>query len=260
MKRELLAIAGFLLSSPALAWERPTFGWRLGVTSDSIAIGYSLNARKPAPFGEVSLFTETWYAGLYYSDVQFGQNSNGSSLANTQLASYAGWTPKLGDVSFDLSTSYFSYPGARDGGPKLGEFAELDFIEFRGSAAIEPIKGLTTTAVAFYYPNYGFGQGEIWRFEGIVAYKLRDIWRIKPTIGGTIGTVMGKPDDVEHPFELANGASHYEYWNVGLQLDIDKLRIEIQYWNTNISNRDNWCTSDVFQCDGAFNITTSVNF
>jgi uncharacterized protein (TIGR02001 family) len=84
------------------------YSWNLGVTSDYIFRGISQNRRNPAVQGGVDMTYGIFYAGIWGSDVNFGQNPDGTSVANVEVDYYAGIKPVLGPVTFDLGVIHYT--------------------------------------------------------------------------------------------------------------------------------------------------------
>ena len=87
--------------------------------------GLTNSAEKPAVQPEFDLtYKEIFYAGIWASNVDFGNGPNGQDLASIEIDYYAGITPNGGQIgNFDIAAYYVAYPGAFDPG---GEF---DYVE-----------------------------------------------------------------------------------------------------------------------------------
>ena len=251
------------------------YSWNLGVTSDYIFRGISQNNRQPAPQGGVDITYGIFYAGIWGSDVNFGRNPDGSPLgsgapgspvANVEIDYYAGIKPVVGPVTFDLGVIYYSYLGGQDKGPRFRQFREQDYTEIKVGASATLIPKLTTGITAFFSPQYTGGQGFTTTVEGNVAYELPTFLRMTPTLSATLGSVFGDASDVQNRFVFANGKDSYLYWNAGVTFGIEKLSIDLRYWDTNIANNNavlgttNFCTSALFGCDSRFVATAKVTF
>ena len=66
-----------------------------------------------------------------------------------------------------------------------------------------------------------------------------------------------------------NGKDNYQYWNAGVTFTVDKISLDLRYWDTNVkvtmlvpastalaSNK--FCTAKTFQCDENFVATVEV--
>lgn len=247
-------------AKPADAGRTFAYSWNLGATSDYIFRGISQNSRSPAAQGGVDMTYGIFYAGVWGSDVNFGRNNDGTPVANVEVDVYAGIKPVLGPVTFDLGVISYNYVGGKDKGPRRNQVREQDYAELKAGASATFIPKLTTGVTLFYSPHYQQGQGSVTTVEGAVAYELPAVMKIVPTLGGTIGGQFGDAGGVKNPYVFANGKDSYMYWNAGLTLAIDKLSVDFRYWDTDISNRGNFCSQDLFGCDGRFMATAKVTF
>jgi uncharacterized protein (TIGR02001 family) len=253
--------AGSVKDAPkADAGRTFAYSWNLGVTSDYIFRGISQNARDPAAQGGVDITYGIFYAGVWGSDVNFGRNTDQTSIANVEVDVYAGIKPVLGPVTFDLGVISYNYLGGRDKGPLRNQRREQDYAELKAGASATFIPKLTTGVTVFYSPLYQEGQGAVTTVEGSIAYELPAFMKMVPTIGGTVGGQFGDAGSVKNPYVFANGKDSYMYWNAGLALAIDKLTLDFRYWDTDISNRGNFCSQDVAGCDGRFVASAKVTF
>ncbi len=259
--------AGSVKDAP-LADAGRTFGysWNVGLATEYVFRGIGQNSRNPAAFGGVDVTYGILYAGAWASDVNYGRNTDGpggafgTAVANVELDVYAGIKPVLGPVTFDLGFVSYNYLGGHDKGPRRNQVREQDYVELKAGASASLVPKLTTGVTLFYTPNYQQGQGSVFTVEGTAAYELPVFLRMTPTISGTIGGQFGDAGNVKNPYVFANGSDSYAYWNAGLTLGIDKLSVDFRYWDTDISNRGNFCTQELFACDSRFIATVKVAF
>lgn len=262
-------------AKPADAGRQLGFSWNIGVTSDYVFRGISQNREKPAFQGGADVTYGIFYAGVWGSDVNFGQNADGlpvgsgnpgSAVANVEIDVYAGIKPVWGPITFDLGIITYNYLGGKDGGPRRNQFREQDFQELKLGASASFVPKLTTGVTMFYSPQMQSGQGDVYTFEGTAAYELPTMARIVPTLSGTIGHQIGDARDAQNPFVFANGKDSYTYWNAGLTLGLDKLSVDFRYWDTNIPNLPltaagtGFCSAALFGCDSRFVGTAKVTF
>lgn len=238
---------GSLKDEPAPVHGDRKFEWsvNIGATSDYVFRGISQSAGDPAVQGGLDATYGWFYAGVWASTTDFGKIA-GNDIAWAEVDLYAGIKPKFGPVTLDFGVIYYAYPAAKDGG------AELDYVELKAGASINPVKNLTVAATGFWSPEYTARQGEVWTFEGSVAYELPKFHIFTPTIGGLIGYQKG---DIGDGYITAGASDDYTYWNAGLALAIDKLTLDFRYWDTNISGI---CNGATFQCDERFVFTAKV--
>ena len=252
------------------------YSWNFGATTDYIFRGVSQNARGATPQGGVDVTYGIAYAGIWGSGIDFGQNpiARYGSVAGTEIDLYAGIKPVWGPVTFDLGAIYYVYPNANDHGFRVGQAAQLDYIEGKIGASMSPITNLTTGVTLFVSPEYTARQGVTEVIEGTVAYELPKFGMMVPTLGGTLGGVFGDAKSSNHTFTTANGRDQYLYWNGGITFGLDKLSIDFRYWDTDIRDRApggpagfchgngaaNGTSGGVFQCDSRYVATVKVTF
>ena len=230
-------------------------------------MAFRKNRENPALQGGLDLSYGIAYFGLFASNVDFGRNtdaatfSGSSKIASAELDIYAGIKPVVGPATFDLGVIYYTYPGANDDGVRRGQTPEQDYLEFKGgvSGAFFPsLPKLTLGGTVYYSNNYQAGQKDVTTVEGTAAYELPAIGKITPTISGLIGaqygdagrTTVGSP--VTGFFTLGNGSDDLTYWNVGVTLAVEKFSFDFRYWDTDISNANNFCSGRFNQCDERF--------
>lgn len=269
------------ITSAARADDPFTYSFNVGVTTDYIFRGVSQKAGDPALQGGIDLSYAamkdvTAYFGIWGSGVDFGRYADGTNIAGAELDVYGGIKPVFGPATFDLGVIWYTYPGAKDGGPALGQVAQQNYVEFKAgvSGAFVPgLDKLTTGATVFYSPAYQGNQGEVVTVEGTAAYELPKVWVFTPSLSGTIGAQFGSDGKAwfagtkEKGFQLANGEDSLTYWNVGLTLGLEKLSFDFRYWGNSIKN-DNlagggvngWCTGPVLQCDDRFVFTAKFTY
>ncbi|NOU07242.1 MAG: hypothetical protein HOO99_13790 [Hyphomicrobiaceae bacterium] len=248
----MVVAGGLIAGGAAQAQEKRelAYSFNLGITSDYIFRGVSQTARHPTGQAGLDLTYGTFYAGLWASGLDFGQNFAGRNIANAELDLYMGFKPVVGPITFDLGAIYYTYPGAKDN--SLLSFAdkELNYLELKAGASGSPWKNGTVGATVYFSPDYTNSTGKTWTLEGTVAHELPKFGAVTPTVSALIG--YQKSDDARYKTFIANGSSDYVYWNAGLTLGLEKFSLDLRYWDTNISNVGAFCTGQTFQCDGRF--------
>ena len=259
-------------AAPADEGRKLTWSWNIAATTDYIFRGISQNAGKPIPQGGVDIGYGIFYAGVWGSGVNFGDNPqpDGRAVAGTEIDFHAGIKPAWGPVTFDLGVIDYWYPAQNAQGPKFSRFRDNNYVEGKLGASMQPIANLTTGITVFLSPQYTGGQGFTQTVEGRIAYELPKIHQIVPTVGGTLGGVFGDAGNVKDPFVSANGKDSYLYWNAGLTLGLDRLSIDFRYWDTNISDSGRYSSSrfcqgnagsgDILFCDSRYVATAKVTF
>ena len=258
-------LGGSIKDAPApVAEERKfAFSWNIAGTSDYIFRGFSQSARDPAWQVGADISYGILYAGVWSSRIDFGDDTPGKNVATAEVDLYAGIKPVWGPATFDFGVIYYAYPNAKDGTGHL--FQELDYVELKGGVSgsfIPALDKLTMGYTAFYTWVGTNKTGAILTNEFMAAYELPKMWVFTPTLGGTLGYVIGF-DDAFKTVGVANGKGDYLYWNVGLALAVDKLTLDFRYWDTNINDNGlftNYCHGATFQCSGTFVFTAKLTF
>ena len=146
---------------------------------------------------------------------------------------------------------YYSYPGANDGGAARFQIKGQDYVELKAGvsgAFITSLPKLTLGGTVYYTNEYQGGQNEVVTVEGSAAYEFPAIGPVTPTISALIGAQYG---DAKDGFTLGNGSDDLTYWNAGITLAVEKFSFDFRYWNTDISNANNFCNGRVLQCGKA---------
>ena len=265
----LVSAAGVsTLSAVAISADEPAkfaYSFNIGATSDYVFRGVSQKKEDPAIQGGIDLTYGIAYFGLFASGVDFGNNFNAAGLrsskqVSTELDIYGGIKPVLGPATFDLGVIYYAYPGANDRGAARFEIENQDYVEFKAGvsgAFIPALPKLTLGGVMFYSPEYQGKQGEVWTFEANAAYELPAVGPVTPTISALLGAQYGDSSGIigtipVGKFNLGNGSDDLLYWNVGVTLAVEKFSFDFRYWNTDISNTNNFCNGQFLQCDERF--------
>ncbi|MDZ4843770.1 MAG: TorF family putative porin [Hyphomicrobium aestuarii] len=253
-------------STAALANEPPKFAWsfNIGGTNDYVFRGVAQRGEDPTVFGGVDFTYGMFYAGAWAANVDFGNAAlggvpgAGGNVATIEVDVYGGIKPTLGPVTFELGVIGYIYPGARD---TLGVdgVREQDYAEIKGGAsvAVPMLPALTVGGAVFYSPEYQGGQNEVITTEATAAYTFATIGKFTPSISGLLGAQYGDAND---GFILANGQDDLLYWNVGLTLAVEKFSFDFRYHDTDISNANNFCTGQIFQCDERFVFTGKFTY
>lgn len=230
-----LALAGSIAATPAVAgdWfkreeagsikDAPMdsgrkFEWSVngGLMTDYVFRGLSQNDEDPSFFIGADITYGIFYAGIWSAMV----DENFTGGANAEIDYYAGITPKLGPVTFDLGVIAYHYPSS-DAGSSDG----VDYVELKLGASTE-IDKLSLGVTYYYSPEYTFATGETHVVEGTAGYSLPKVWVFDPTIDGTIGHLTSA--------DRGSGQVDYTYWNAGISLAVENLTFDFRYWDTDV--------------------------
>jgi uncharacterized protein (TIGR02001 family) len=189
-------------------------------TTDYVFRGISQTSNNPAVQPEFDLTYGMFYAGIWGSNVNFGDN--------LEIDYYAGITPKWNNITFNIGGIAYTYPSTHN--------PELDYFELKTGASWTG--GQWSLGVTNYWSPDNFNTfGDSDAIEGSVAYafkgKLFNFF--SPSVSGLVG--FQSYEDI---------ASDYTYWNAGLTLGfMEHWSADVRYWDTDYSDTDCFVNSGV---------------
>ncbi len=258
----LMICATLAGNASAQTADETKFSFNLGITSDYIFRGFSQTARHPTGQAGADISRGIFYAGLWASGLDFGQDA-GSIIAKAEVDIYAGVKPVWQGITFDIGGIYYAYPGAKDKAAVIT--GELDYFELKLGASRELWKGGTWTSTLYWSPDYTNSTGKVWTSESGFAQELPALHGITPTISALYGYQKGS--DGRFLTVVGNGDNKYSYWNAGLTLGWEKFSLDLRYWDTNIKSNnaaagfaDNFCGGATAQCDSRFVATFKFTY
>lgn len=226
----------------------PTFSVNATFASDYRYRGFTQTQEKATLQGGFDAAWPNFYAGLWASGVDFGEQFTGSGYRDAEgveVVSYAGLRRKnfMFGYDVDLRTSYYAYPGMIGVyNTGSGTLKDLDYVEFMAAAGKEWMPGLRLDSRIFYSPDYQGGTGQNWVFESSVARKLPTVWSIAPTFSATLGSSYG---------EKSEGGLDYYYWNAGFSFVFaDYFEFDLRYYDTFDVSQQDLGSSCSRLCDG----------
>lgn len=200
------AVAGF--ASAASAEDREfSYSFNIGGYSDYIFRGLSLSGEKPVVQGGVDIGWGSLYAGVWASDL--GEYASGG-----EVDIYAGYKPVWQNITFDFGVVQYLYTDNN---------SYATYTELKAGASTELAKSLTGGVIVWYQLDNGNAIPDGLAVEGTLAYALPAVGPVSPTVSALLGhqSFDGLYDD-------------YWYWNAGLTLGIEKLAIDLRYWDTDV--------------------------
>lgn len=235
----LAADLGSIKDEPVEEGKKFTYSFTIGAYSDYVFRGISQTAEDPTVQASIDVGYGIFYAGIWASGLDFndGAPTNGfGNDAELEIDIYGGIKPVVGPVTFDFGVLGYLYPGADD---PLGE---LDYVELKGGASFSPFTNASVGSYVYWSPAFTGETGDAVAVEGVASYTFSQVGPFTPTLGGLIGyqRVDGDVNVVDFDANQAGIQDEYVYWNVGLALAVEKLTIDLRYWDTDttVSNTD----------------------
>lgn len=205
------AIAAALLTTGASAASAQDVdvAFNVAVTSDYVFRGVSQTDEDPALSGGVDLTVDSFYAGAWASNVDFGDDTD------AEVDVYGGYRTEVGGYALDFGVVGYLYVNAPGG-------ADYDYVEFKAAAsrAIGPFTG----GVALYVsPDFFGADDEAIYLELNGAYATPAGW----TVSGAVGQ------------QWLDVTDDYVTWNLGAAYALtDNLSFDIRYHDTDIDGVD----------------------
>ena len=200
-------LAAFAVAAPrAMAAEAsgPSLDFNLGANTDYVFRGVSQTDNDPSVFGGADASLGMAYAGVWVSNVDFG---NGTDI---EFDLYAGIKPTLGPVSLDIGVLYYGYTDQPAG-------SHEDYWEGKVTASIPA--GPATLGAALYYSPEFFGKtGDASYYEVNAAVPIGET---KFTVSGALG------------YQQVKGPLDYTSWNLGVGYSLnDHVGLDVRYFDT----------------------------
>lgn len=220
--------------------RRCEFSMNVAGTNDYVFRGISQSDNDPAFQGGADMGCGLFYAGVWGSTVDFGENDFNQSIAPYEVDLYAGIKPTWRDLTFDFGVIYYAYPNAHDAG---GEF---NYVELKGGVG-GSWNNFSLGGTLFWSPDYFGETGDTLTLEGTVGYEFRKVGFFTPSVSALIGTTQYLDND--------SAGLDYVYWNAGFTLGVEQLSFDFRYWDTDLSASDCGFTN---LCDSRFVFTAKV--
>ena len=210
LKLALAAAVGSLaLAGAAHAADGgPSIAFNIGANTDYVFRGFSQTDEDPSVFGGADVSMGIGYAGVWVSNVDFGNGTD------AEFDLYAGIKPTAGPVSFDIAVIYYGYIDAPSGSHEA---------YWEGKVAASVPAGPATLGAAVYYSPEFFGKtGDAFYYEVNAAVPVPNT---KFTVSGALGR------------QEIDKAADYTTWNAGVGFALnDHIGFDVRYSDTNLSN------------------------
>jgi uncharacterized protein (TIGR02001 family) len=241
------AAAGLGAVSVASAADAPTvaIAYNIGVSNEYIFRGISNSAGKPQFFGGADLSYGQFYAGVWTSNVEFGDAGLGGTATDQEVDLYGGFKPVVGPVTFDFGLIYYGY---------INDYKDYaDYWE--GKAAGSMAVGPGTVGLALYYspefPLYPDGGGKAVYGEINGSFPVG-----KASVSGALGY-----QDLDKNKAGGGVLNGYTTWNIGVTYPLtSKVSVDGRYWDTDSKAHDFYGTKQhaPFNAGSSFVATLKV--
>jgi uncharacterized protein (TIGR02001 family) len=250
---------GSLKDSPKPEPERCKLSANIALATEYVFRGFSQTSEGPAVQGGFDATCGIFYAGVWASNLDWGGNGAGDSVANIEMDWYAGIKPVTGRITWDLGVIYYTYPNAFDPG------AEANYVELKIGASTEIWKDGTLGVTVFYSPDYQYETGNVWTVETSFSQALPKFTALRrewsPSFSALLGWQTATSDEARYRTLVTGDDDSYLYWNVGLTLGfLEKWSIDLRYWDTNVDRPVVGCSASLFACDERFVATLKFTY
>lgn len=199
----LAATAALAVTSVAQAADGPSLAANVGVASDYVFRGVSQTNGDPEVFGGLDLSVGQAYAGVWLSNVDFG---DGTRIEND---TYVGVKPEVAGFNLDLGVVYYNYLEAPTD-------AKYGYGEIK-AAASRAIGKATVGAAVYYSPNFFGADKKATYAELNGGYTVND----KVSLSGAVG------------HQALDVSKDYNTWNLGGTVAVlPHLSLDVRYWDT----------------------------
>lgn len=200
----LAATATVAMGGAALAQdEGPSVSFNVGASSDYVFRGVSQTDENPQIYGGADLTSGIFYAGVWASNVDFGDSTD------AEVDAYVGITPTAGPVALDFAAIYYGYVNAPGG-------SDYGYWEFKAAGSV-PAGPAELGAALYYSPEFFGGTGEALYYEVNGSFPIGE----KVSVSGALG------------HQELDGPGDYNTWNLGVGFAVnDKIGLDLRYHDT----------------------------
>jgi len=211
LKLALLGAMGSLaLGGAAQAQDPPAIdlSFNIGAATEYVFRGVSQSDEDPSVFGGVDATFGIGYAGVWASNVDFGDSTD------FEFDLYAGVKPVVGPFTLDLGVIYYGYADQPSG-------ADYDYWEGKVAASV-PAGPATLGAAVYWSPDFFGGIGDAWYYEVNAAMTI-------PETRFSVSGALGRQE--------IKGAGDYTTWNLGVGFALtDHVGFDVRYYDTDEHN------------------------
>ena len=198
-------LAALAAPAPASAQEGPEFSFNIGAVSDYVFRGASQTNEDAAVQGGVDMTAGSFYAGVWASNVDFGDDTS------AEFDVYGGFRTEAGGFAVDVGAVYYGYVDAPS-------FADYDYVEFK-LAASRAIGPASVGAALYYSPDFFGADDQALYYEVNAGFSPVN----KLTVSGAVGQ------------QQLDVSDDYVTWNIGAAYALtDNIAVDVRYHDTDV--------------------------
>jgi len=181
-----------------------SFAFNVGANTEYVFRGISQTDEDPSVFGGVDATFGIGYAGIWVSNVDFGNGTD------AEFDIYAGFKPTAGPITFDIGVIYYGYIDQPSG-------SNEDYWEGKLAASV-PVGPGSLGAAVYYSPEFFGKTGDAVYYEVNGSVTIPDT---KVSLSGALG---------RQEVDIGPG---YTTWNAGIGYALnDHVAFDVRYWDT----------------------------
>ena len=223
-----------LFSISAFAEHSNPLSANFALSSDYMYRGQSQTGNLPAISGGLDYEMGPWYAGVWASNVDFGNN------VTQEVDLYTGYTVDMGKVSYDAGLMYYLYPGQPEG-------SDFNFLE--GSVGVEYAlsEKISAGVTGRYTPDWQGSTGYGVNVEGDVTFVIGS--------GISLSAVAGK-QTVEETNSW--GTPDWTYYQVGVTKSLGVIDVSASWVDSDLTASECFSGSNI--CEGRALLSVSSSW
>ena len=213
-----------LFSMSAFAEHSNPLSANMAFSSDYMYRGQSQTGNLPAISGGLDYELGPWYAGVWASSVDFGNN------VTSEVDFYTGYTGSVGKVSYDAGLLYYLYPGQPEG-------SDFNFLEGSVGFGYDLTEKISLGVTGRYTPDWQGSTGRGVNVEGDVTVDIG---------GGLALVALAGKQTVEETNSW--GTPDWTYYQVGVTKSWGPLDVSASWVDSNLSVSECFSGSNI--CEG----------
>lgn len=211
---------------------KPSGSATFGIMSDYVYRGISQTGERPTGI----MILDAKYGPAYFNGVlvgaDLGEDALNRSIGNLEADATIGLAPSLGVVDLNLGAKYTGYPNGRDIVVGTLDHRERDFIEFFAGAKLNLGQTASIGGTAYWTPDFYYETGAVRTLEIQGALNLPALGDLQSRLTGSAGNVRSEQANVASP------GHGYNYFNAGIEGQLDKIVFDLRYWTTDVDQLD----------------------